>query len=223
MTSKKQNERKEKLPISAYLAFILALLFLSGILSNVEGPLACWDFTNVLGKFGKMGTTTLEEGVTFANDFKGIGGVGVKEGFLTALHVAPGIILAFGVIELYTAFGGAAAAEKIFGPIMRSLLGIPGSAVTALIANLTSADASAGVARSLHDNNLVTREQNIIITSFLFSGAAIMVNYYMLGTVLFPYIEIPVALPLGIIIVMKFVGSLLLRIWFKFRGKKEEA
>lgn len=216
-----ETVEKKKVPWYSYVALVLTLLCLTGALKNVEGPLACLDFTNLLGSFGKLGTSTVE-GVTLASDFTGTGGVGVKHGFIFAFTIGPAIALAFGVIELYNAYGGNAAAEKVFGPIMKVLLGLPGSAVLGVIGNLTSSDAGALVARSLHDQGLIDRTQNMTMTAFMYPGAAILVNYYMLGPMIFPALEIPLFVPLVVIIVMKIVAAVLVRIFFSIKSKKEE-
>lgn len=212
---------KKKVHWYSYLVLVLTLLCLSGILKDVEGPLACLDFTNLLGTFGKLGTSTVE-GVSFASNFTGNGGVGAKHGFLFALTIGPGIALAFGIIEIFNVYGGNEAAEKIFGPIMRLLLGLPGSAVLALVSNLTSADAGAGITRSLHDQRIISKKQNLIMNIFMYPGASIIVNYYMFAPMLFPFLEIPVFVPLAVIIVMKFVIAVLMRIFCAFAMKKEE-
>jgi len=218
-----QTPEKKKIKISSYVALFLTLAFLSGFFKNMTGPLAALDLTNVLGSFGKLGTVTLEEGVKLASNFRGTGGAGVKDGFMSVIEVAPTIILCFGIIELYNAFGGSDAAEKLFGPIMRFFLGVPGAAVPALVSNLTSSDASAGLCRSLHDEGRINQKENIIITSFLYSAASPLVNYYLICAIVFPYIEVPLAIPMLVMIAMKFVGPAVLRFFFMFTAKKEAA
>lgn len=76
------NASKKRVPWYAYLTLFLTTLFLSGLLTKVEGPLSALDFTNVLGSFGKLGTVGKDSGVILASNFKGIGGIGVQDGFL---------------------------------------------------------------------------------------------------------------------------------------------
>lgn len=222
MDANKQTAKK-KVPIAGIIALILTMVILSGLMADAAGPLKALDFTNLLGSFGKLGTVAEDGAVTLAKDFRGTGGAGPKDAYMGVFQIAPGIIVAFGIIELYNTYGGAAAAEFLFGKIIRRLMGVPGGAVPAFVANLTSSDASAGILRTLVDAKAITREELIVSTSFCFSAASPLVNFYMMLALVFPYLEIPLFVPLLVIIIMKFVGALILRAYFALTKKKEAA
>lgn len=216
-----ETQEKARVPWYSYLVLVFTMLFLSGVMGDLEGPLRCLDFDNIMGSFGALGTGTAE-GLKLASNFRGTGGSGVKDGFIFALTIGPGIALAFGIIEIYNVYGGAKAAEKLFGPIMKFLLGLPGGAVLALISNLTASDAAAGIARNLHDNGMITRKQNLVITAFMYPGAAILVNYYILSPMVAHVMgDIPLILPLVVIICMKFVAATIMRVFVSFKMKEE--
>lgn len=46
---------QEKVPPAGYISLILAIIFFSGVLQGAEGYIRFFDFTNVLGSFGKLG------------------------------------------------------------------------------------------------------------------------------------------------------------------------
>lgn len=207
-------EQRERVPWYGYLALILTILFLSGIFSGSEGPLAALDFTNTLGQFGDLGVVHDEGAVTLARDFRGMGGFGVRDGFAIVLQIAPAICLAFGVIELFNHYKGLEAAQKILTPIMKPLLNLPGASTVAFVANLISPDAGAALTNSFYEEGAISLNQNLIMTSFMFSAPAILVNYFALGSPIFPLLPVSMSVLLGIIIVMKFVGAFISRFLF---------
>ena len=118
-----------------------------------------------------------------AVSFRGAGGMGAKDGFLFALELAPSVILSLGIISVTEGLGGLRAAQQLMTPVLRPLLGIPGGCSLALIANLQT------------------------------SGSACITNYFSSGAALFTVVTVPVITPLAVILVFKFVGANLLRLW----------
>lgn len=215
---------KKKVPWYSYLVLFLTILFLSGLFTNSTTPLKALDFANILGTFGQMGTLSegvQESGITFANDFKGIGGTGAKDGFLLALTVGPAIILAYGVIQIYNDYKGMLAAEKLFSPILKPLLGIPGPSALGLISSLTSADAGAGVANNLYETNALNENQLAIMTSFMFSAPGILVNFFVFSAAITPYVTGQITIALAVILVMKFFGAIVCRIFLNLVDKNK--
>lgn len=53
---------------------------------------------------------------------------GAKDGFLFALELAPSVILSLGIISITDGLGGLRAAQQLMTPVLKPLLGIPGSA-----------------------------------------------------------------------------------------------
>ncbi len=218
MVTKNDLNQQERVPWYGYIALILTILFLSGLFQKSEGPIRALDFTNILGQFGSLGT--LEEGTgTLAPNFRGTGGTGVRDSWLFVLWLVPSVMLAFGVIEVCTKFEGLKAAEKLLTPIMKPILGLPGAAAVGVVASFTSADAGAGITKSLRDENYITDAQRLIFVVFQFSAPALVVNYFSLGAALITYLAISPTIPLLLIISMKFVGANLCRIYLKKSNK----
>lgn len=213
-------EKRERVPWYGYLTLLLTILFLSGIFAGNEGPLGALDFTNILGQFGHLGEVHTEGAVTLARDFKGMGGYGVRDGFMLVITIAPAICVAFGIIELFNHYKGLEAAQVLLTPIMKPLFGLPGASTVAFVANLTSADAGAALANSFHQEGTISMGQNVVMTSFMMSAPAILVNFFALASPIFPFLPVTMSVLLVIIIVMKFVGAFIAR--FLFAKVKED-
>lgn len=210
----------QKVPWYAYIALIGTIVFLSGMFTNSTGPLQAFDFSNAVGEFGNMGTITEGSG-TLATNFKGIGGTGSKDAFLLALTIAPAIISAFGVVEVCNEFKGLLAGEKLFSPILRPILGIPGSAAVALVTSLTSSDAGAAITKSLYDDNYLNDEERLIFTVFQFSSPTLLVNFFAIGVAsLGTYIGKYANIAFLVIFFFKFFGAILSRMYIAHMNKK---
>ena len=109
---------------TGYVTLVLVILFFSGVFTDVEGPLSCLDFTVLNGSFGKI-----------AEDigFVGKGGSGARHGFLFALSLVPGIMLALGVVAVAEKLDALRAAQRLLTPLMRPLMGLPGTANISLL------------------------------------------------------------------------------------------
>lgn len=221
---------EKRIPRCAFVALVVTLLFFSGFFNSfgrfkdVEGPksylsmLAALDFNNVVGRFGSIGE--LKEGGIgkLAKDFKGLGGWGAREAFLLALTLAPSIIVAFGVIEVCTNYKGLRAAEVLFTPIIKPILGLPGSATIALVTSLTSSDAAAGITKELYDEKYLDDTQRTIFMVFQFSAPSIIVNFYAIGPALTAALDtsVPIMIAFGVVLFMKFLGAIAFRLFLKF-------
>ena len=70
------EERKNKVTIKGWISLIILVMILSGAFKDVAGPLAAFDFNNLMGKLG-----TIVDGI----DFTGKNGSGVRDGFIAGL------------------------------------------------------------------------------------------------------------------------------------------
>lgn len=213
-----EKREKEKLGIVPYIALIFALLFFSGILGEIskigDGKwswLGAFDYVTLCGKFGTMGE--LAEGAgTIAGNFRGIGGSGPKDAFLFAITLIPSVMFALGMVRIITNLGALNAAGRLLTPVMRILLGVPGDAAIALVSNFQSADVGASLVRSLKDEERITEKEQLILTAFEYTSPGIMVNYFSIGAAVFAFLEVPLYIPMVLIIVCKFIGGNLMRL-----------
>ncbi|MCS1274911.1 hypothetical protein NX006_05145 [Escherichia coli] len=205
----------EKVGIKGYLAFFLTIIFFSGVFSGTDSWWRVFDFSVLNGSFGHLpganGATT---------SFRGAGGAGAKDGFLFALELAPSVILSLGIISITDGLGGLRAAQQLMTPVLKPLLGIPGICSLALIANLQNTDAAAGMTKELAQEGEITERDKVIFAAYQTSGSAIITNYFSSGVAVFAFLGTSVIVPLAVILVFKFVGANILRVWLNFEERR---
>ena len=209
MSKLESTTEKVEVKWYGYVALILGALFFSGIFKDAPGPLKVLDFNNVLGSFGTLGT--INDGVgTLAANFRGDGGTGPRDGWLYALTLIPSVMFALGVVRVIDHLDG------------KPLLGLPGFAGLTLIASLQSTDAAASMTKELKDDGYIDEKQKAVFCAFQFSGASAITNFFASGAALFPFIgDVPIFIPLALILIMKFVGANLLRLYLNKFDKGE--
>lgn len=202
--------------IKAYAALGFVLVIFSGVMPAISelNPNLDWlkafDFITLCGKFGNMGT--LEDGVgTLASNFQGIGGTGPRNAFLIGLGLIPGIMLVMGIIDVVESMGALDAAGKLLSPVLRPVMGVSGECAVSVVSSLQSTDAGPLTASSMKNRGIINERERMILTAFQYSGAGCCCNYFILGGVCIMYFEIPVIIPLLVIILSKYAGSQLMR------------
>lgn len=209
---------------TGYAALILIFLFFSGLFTASEGPLQALDFNNIVGEFGVLGDLGEGDGV-LASSFRGTDGTGVRDGFLFALSLVPAVMFSLGIIKIVEYFDGLNAAEHLLSPLLRPLLGIPGSSGIALVASLQSADAGASMMKQMSEENRLDAKEKIIFCAFQFSAGAALTNFLGSGAALFPFLgNVPILFPLLVIFFYKILGANLMRLYlnrFPINGSPE--
>lgn len=223
------NEKvKIKVGIKAYIALICAILFFSGIFMNVQDMewvksffhidnpdrFKAFDFTSLGGQFGTMQHPE-------KNSFLGEGGLSAKAGFLFALSLVPTVMLAIGVLEIFTHYGAIRAAHKLLTPLLKPILGLPGLTGLALITDLQSTDAGAALTKELYDQKQIGKKEVIIMGAWQYSGAGLINNYFAIGSAIFAWLTVPVVIPLLIMFILKFVGAAVVRMILNSVYKKD--
>ncbi len=219
----KKNEQK-KVGIVAYLSLIFAIVFFSGFFAKAAGWLGVLDFTVLNGDYGKI---IGEGGKSFT--FRGTGGYGAKDGFLFALNLIPTVMFALAVVSVVEYLGALDAARQLLTPLLRPLLGIPGSTGLALIASLQSTDAGAGMTKLLYDEKEITNDERTIFAAFQFTAGGTITNYFATGAALFALsaadgsmaVTVPLIVPFVVIMIFKVFGANLMRFYLKAASKKQ--
>ncbi|AJQ99974.1 MULTISPECIES: nucleoside recognition domain-containing protein [Hafnia] len=204
--------QKLKVTWVGYFSFFLTIIFFSGMFSGSDGWWRVFDFTVLNGSFGHVNGDSATTAVTF----RGVNGAGAKDGFLFALELAPSVILSLGIISVTDGLGGLRAAQQLMTPILRPILGIPGICSLALIANLQNTDAAAGMTKELAEEGEITEQEKVIFAAYQTSGSAIITNYFSSGVAVFAFLGTSVIVPLGVILLFKFVGANILRVYINF-------
>lgn len=191
MTDSSQSEPLKVGP-GAYLALLFAMVFFSGLLGGKEWY-GVFDFTTLNGAFGKVvsGVSLQTDTLDVAQSaFRGKGGYGAMDGFLFALGLIPAVMFALGMINVLEHYGALRAARKLLTPLLRPLMGIPGSTGLAMIGSLQSTDVGASLTRVLADEGQITEKEKTIFTMFQFSAGAMITNFFSSGAVLFTLVAL---------------------------------
>ncbi|WP_342322334.1 nucleoside recognition domain-containing protein [Kosakonia sp. BYX6] len=203
------NETAEEWKVGpgAWISLVIVLLVFSGFFFKVDGMawLGAFDFTTLGGAFGTMKSPE-------TNTFIGSGGISAKAGFLFALSLVPTVMLALGLLEIFTHYGAIRAAHKLLTPLLKPLLGIPGYTGLALITDLQSTDAGAALTKELYDSEKITRKDVVIMGAWQYSGAGLINNYFSIGSAMFASLTIPIIIPLVLMFALKFVGAAVVRL-----------
>lgn len=209
-----KKAKSEKVGVGAWIALIVLILILSGAFRTMDGPIKVLDFTNLSGAFGTIGDT--------GANLIGSGGTGAKDGFMAGFNLIPAVMFFCGLLNVFQELGAFEAASIVFNPILKPLMGIPGTAGVAFISSFTGSDVAAVMTKELVDNGEMTDEERTIFTSYQYAGSAVINNTITGGA---PLLAIsPIAL--GPIIVIQFVckviGANIVRIVLKVSGKKHK-
>lgn len=211
---------KIKVPWTGYVALAFAVVFFSGVFMNETGALGVLDYSHIIGKFGKLGT--LNEGAgKLAGNFRGMDGSGPLDAFLYALTIAPQIMFALGMVKIIENYGGLLAAQQLLTPLMRVLFGQPGFCALPIIAGMQNSDTGASMIKQMRDEKLITEREKLIFIAFHFTAPALIVNYFAIGSMAFPYLKISIIIPLVVVVVCKFIGANMFRFFIVNRLVKE--
>ncbi len=225
------NQNK-KAGIGGYIALILACVFFSGVLTGTHAWYGVFDFATINGSFGKVVSSVSLNGESISSamaSFRGKGGSGALDGFIFALTLAPTVMFALASIAVFEHYGALDAARQLLTPVMRPLVGIPGSCCLSFISSMQTTDGGAAMTRQLKDSKEITEDEADIFGMLQLSGDAILANFMGSGLVLLSLTDaqgatIPVTLGTCIVVtfVMKFFGANLARLYIKFTNKKAQ-
>lgn len=207
-------EQKEKISWTGWVSLFVLIILFSGIFQKMGAPWAALDFGNLSGKFG---------GIAEGINFQGKGGTGAKEGFLFALTLIPTVCLAVGLIDVVEHLGAMKAAERLFNPLLRPLMGIPGYTGIAFVSSFTSSDIGAVMTKQLYEEGMITDDERTIFVAYQYAGSAVILNTINTQAPLLPF----ALLALGPIILIEFfckvLGANLVRMLFKFKKSNGSA
>ena len=223
---------EKKVGIGAYISLIFACVFFSGAFASNHWW-GIFDFITLNGTWGKVvqNVTMNDAGAlqTVLGNFRGKGGSGAIDGFCFALTLIPTIMFSIAMVTVCEYYGALEAARKLLTPILRGLLGIPGSACLALIASLQSSDGGAAMTRQLKDEGKLTEKEVTIFATFQQTAGAGIGSFLASGAVLFtlmgpdgkPLLPIALGVGLGIELLGKVVAAWIMRIILFRAGKNK--
>ena len=214
MKNESEKVVEEKVTWRGWISLFTLIILFSGIFQKAGTPWAALDFSNLCGKFG-----AIAEGV----NFQGKGGLGAREGFLFTLTLIPTVCLAVGLIDVVEHMGAMKAAARLFNPLLRPLLGIPGVTGIAFVSSFTSSDIGAVMTKQLYEDGLITDDERTVFVAYQYAGSAVILNTINTQAPLLPF----ALLALGPIIVIevfcKVLGANVVRLILKLGNKKTSA
>lgn len=207
-----QNSPNEaKISWKGWLSLLFLVVSFSGLLMNAPAPWKALDFQVLVGNFGQVAPKLT---------FIGKGGDGAREGFLFALTLIPTLMFSMGLIQVAESLGALKAAEKLFRPFLRFLLGIPGIAGIAFISSFTSSDVASVMTKSLCDEKNISDDERTIFVAYQYAGSAPITNTIGTGAPLLPISVLPVGAVILIIVLVKIIGANLVRLFLKYQATK---
>ncbi len=209
MTEQKPEEYK--VTWKGWLSLLFLVISLSGILSKADAPWRAFDFMALMGNFGEVA-----KGVTFT----GKGGAGARDGFLFALTLIPTVMFSLGLIQAAESLGALRAAGIVFRPILRPLMGIPGSSGLAFVSSFTSSDVGAVMTKGLVEDKMMTDDERTIFVAYQYPGSAVVANTFGTGGPLLPITVLPVGVIILIIFIVKIIGANLTRAYIKWQERR---
>ncbi|MGX2974787.1 nucleoside recognition domain-containing protein [Ursidibacter arcticus] len=195
------------------ISLLCAIIFFGGFAKDIFGGI--FDFGKLTGQFPEW--------------FKTSGGTSAKGGFIFALSLIPSVMLALGFVAIFEHYGALAAASKWLSPILKPVMGIPGSCSISLIASTQSTDAGSSTTKFLRNEGKITYKELLIFAAFQFSAGALLTNFLSSFAPLLLVSDkagttapVSIAMCLGIIFVFKIVGANLMRLYVKKFVKDDE-
>lgn len=216
--------------IGAYISLFCAIVFFSGICASKQWW-GIFDFTTMNGSFGTLVASVTEKSdvitTTMAN-FRGKGGSGAIDGFMFAIGLIPAVMFALAMVTVFEFYGALDAARNLLTPLLRPLIGVPGSATLALIASLQSTDSGAALTRQLKDAGELNEVETLNFAAFQLSADAAITNFMGSGAVLFtltnaagePAVPTTLGVCLGVMLLGKLFSANVMRLIQIRKAKK---
>lgn len=210
---KAKDQEIYKVTWKGWLSLAILIISFSGIFAKVDGPLRALDFQVLTGGFGQVA-----KGVNFT----GTGGTGARDGFMFALTLFPTLMFALGSIQVAESLGALRAAEVLFRPILRALMGIPGVSGLAFVSSFTSSDVASVMTKGLVEDDMMTDDERTIFVAYQYAGSAPITNTFGTGAALLPISVLPVGMIIALIIIVKIMGANLIRLYLKWHMAKNK-
>lgn len=225
---------EKKIGIGAYIALAFAIVFFSGTLYSTQWW-GVFDFTTLSGGWGKLVKTVAidETGAlkTTMGNLRGAGGSGAIDGFIFAFTLVPTVMFSIAMVTVFEFYGALDAARVLLTPILKPLMGIPGTTALAMVSSMQSTDGGAALTRQLRETGALTDKEAYIFAAFQLTADAPIGNFLSSGAVLFtlmgadgkPVVPITIGLGLGIILLGKVLAAELMRVFLIRMDSKKKA
>jgi len=200
--SNQQENKPNKVTWKGWLSLAILIATFSGAFADA-GAWRAIDFQVLTGQFGEI-----SKGIIFT----GKGGTGAREGFMFTLTLIPTVMFALGLIQVAESMGALLAAERLFRPILKPLMGIPGVAGLAFVSSFTSSDVGSVMTRQLVDDKLITDDERTIFVAYQYAASAVVTNTLGAGAAMLPISVLPVGIIIALEVVVKIIGANVMRL-----------
>lgn len=207
-----EDKKDYKVTWKGWISLAFLIILFSGTMADQTGFLKAFDLNSLVGAFGKS------EGAKVS--FIGTGGFGAKEGMMVGLSLIPTVMVAQGLLDVCESYGALKAAARLFQPILRPLLGIPGAAGLAFVSSFTSSDVGAFITKEMYEKGEITDDERTVFAAYQYAGSGTVNNTVAAGAALVPISVLPVGAVIGLIIVVKILGANMVRMYLKYYHRK---
>jgi nucleoside recognition membrane protein YjiH len=206
-----ENQEKIKTTWKGWLSLTVLIMVLSGVFTKSSGPLAALDFTNLCGQFGNVFEKV---------NFIGKGGTGARDGFMAGLNLLPPVMLFCGLLGVFEEWGAFDACRVLFKPLLRPLLGLPGTTGIAFISSFTGSDVAAVMTKDLYENNEITDDERTIFVAYQYAASAVINNTISGGAPMLAISPVSFGVVFAVEFICKIIGANIIRVVLAFNRKK---
>lgn len=139
---------------------------------------------------------------------------------MVGLSLIPTVMVAQGLMDVCESYSALKAAARLFQPILRPLLGLPGTAGIAFVSSFTSSDVGAFLTKEMYEKGEITDDERTVFASYQYAGSGTINNTIGAGAALVPISILPVGAVIVLIIIVKILGANLVRMYLKYYHRK---
>ena len=139
---------------------------------------------------------------------------------MAGLNLIPAVMLFCGLLGVFEQLGAFKASDILFRPLLRPILGIPGSTGVAFISSFTGSDVAAVMTRDLYESGSITDDERTIFVAYQYAGSACINNTITGGAPLLAICPVSLGAIIVIEFVCKLIGANVVRLILFFRSKK---
>ena len=128
-----------------------------------------------------------------------------------ALTLIPTTCVSVGFVHVCEDMG----ARKFFTPLLRPLMGIPGTSGIAFVASFTSSDVASFMTKKAYQQGEITDRERTIFVAYQYAASAVIINTLSTQAPLLPIIKLAVGPVIVYLWIFKVLGANIMRLVVK--------